>query len=315
MGIRGLNNLIKKYAPDAISEKEIILYKGSKIAVDCSILLYKFKYASRAPNSHINGIANRIKYYIMNGILPIFVFDGTPPDAKKSVLVKRQANKERMYVRLEKLREKIPENNEEEKLINDEIEKITSQLIVIKKKDIEECKEFLELSGIPYCTAPEDAEKYCAFLQRNGFVDYTVTDDTDATTFGCKKILKTGISRYITEIDTDIVLSKFEMNMNSFVDFCILSGCDYTEPIAQIGPVTSFNLIKKYKCIEEVLKIINKNAKNFDYVISRKIFKEFDYSIPEEFTKKECDKEKLIIFLNEKEIKDNVISKFIKIVN
>ena len=314
MGIRGLNNLIKKSAPDAISEKEIHLYKGSKIAVDCSILLYKFKYASRTSNSHIIGIANRIKYYFMNGVLPVFVFDGTPPDAKRNVLVKRQANKERMYVRLEQLRERIPDNNEEEKLINTEIEKITSQLIVIKKKDVEECKEFLELSGIPYCTAPEDAEKYCAFLQKNGFVDYTVTDDTDATTFGCDKILKTGISRYITEIDTSIILSKFDMDMDSFVDFCILSGCDYTEPIPQIGPVTSFNLIKKHKCIEEVLRIINKKSENFDYIISRKIFKEFDYELPEEFTKKLCDKEKLITFLNEKEIKDNVISKFIKIV-
>lgn len=314
MGIRGLNNLIKKYSPDAISEKEINMYRGSKFAVDCSILLYKFKYASRAPNSHIIGIANRIKYYFMNGILPIFVFDGTPPAAKKNVLVKRQANKERLYTRLEQLRARIPETNEDEKLINDEIEKLTSQIIVIKKKDIDECKEFLELSGIPYCTAPEDAEKYCAFLQKNGLVDYTVTDDTDAATFGCKKILKTGISRYITEIDTDIILSKFEMNMDSFVDFCILSGCDYTEPIAQIGPVTSFNLIRKYGSIEEVLVVINKKSEHFDYIVSRKIFKEFDYELPEEFTKKSCDKGKLTIFLNQKEIKENVISKYIKIV-
>jgi flap endonuclease-1 len=314
MGIRGLNNIIKKYAPDAISEKEINLYRGSKVAIDCSILLYKFKYASRTPNSHIIGIANRIKYYFMNGILPVFVFDGTPPDAKKNVLVKRQATKEKMYVRLEQLRERIPESDDEKKLISEEIEKITSQLIVIKKKDIEECKEFLEMAGIPYCTAPEDAEKYCAFLQKNGLVDYTVTDDTDATTFGCKKILKTGISRYITEIDTEILLSKFEMDMDSFVDFCILSGCDYTEPIAQIGPVTSFNLIKKHRCIEEVLKVINKKSENFDYNTSRKIFKEFEYELPGEFTKKLCNKEKLITFLNEKEIKENIISKFIKIV-
>lgn len=314
MGIRGLNNLIKKYAPDAISEKEISLYKGSKIAVDCSILLYKFKYASRTSNSHIIGIANRIKYYFMNGILPIFVFDGVPPEAKKNVLVKRQANKEKMYVRIEQLREKVPETDDEKKLIKDEIEKLTSQLIVIKKKDVEECKEFLKISGIPYCNAPEDAEKYCAFLQKNGLVDYTVTDDTDATTFGCKKILKTGISRYITEIDTDMILSKFEMTMDSFVDFCILSGCDYTEPIPQIGPVTSFNLIRKHKCIEEVLKTINKKSDNFDYAISRKIFTEFEYDVPEVFTKMPCDKEKLISFLNDKEVKENIISKFIKIV-
>tara|TARA_B100000768_G_C11062848_1_gene283230 strand:- start:4 stop:666 length:663 start_codon:yes stop_codon:yes gene_type:complete len=219
-----------------------------------------------------------------------------------------------MYVRIEQLREKVPETDDEKKLIKDEIEKLTSQLIVIKKKDVEECKEFLKISGIPYCNAPEDAEKYCAFLQKNGLVDYTVTDDTDATTFGCKKILKTGISRYITEIDADMILSKFEMTMDSFVDFCILSGCDYTEPIPQIGPVTSFNLIRKHKCIEEVLKTINKKSDNFDYAISRKIFTEFEYDVPEVFTKMPCDKEKLISFLNDKEVKENIISKFIKIV-
>lgn len=314
MGIRGLNNLIKKYAPDAVSEKEIIFYKGSKVAIDCSILLYKFKYASRAQNSHIIGIANRIKYYLTNGILPVFIFDGVPPEAKKTVLAKRHANKEKMYIRIEELRKKIPETNDEEKIIKDEIEKITSQLIVIKKKDVEECKYFLELSGIPYCTAPEDAEKYCAFLQKNGLVDYTITDDTDATTFGCKKILKTGISRYITEIDTDIILSKFGMDMKSFIDFCILSGCDYTEPIPQVGPVTSFNLIRKHKCIEEVLNVINKKCDNFDFKVSREIFTEFNYIVPSEFNKIKCDKEKIIIFLNDKEIKENIISKFIKIV-
>jgi flap endonuclease-1 len=314
MGIRGLNNLIKKYAPDAISEKEIIFYKGSKVAIDFSILLYKFKYASRTPNSHIIGIANRIKYYFMNGILPVFIFDGVPPDAKKNVLVKRQVHKEKMYTRIEELRAKVPETTEEEKIIKNEIEKISSQLIVIKKKDIEECKQFLEMSGIPYCTAPEDAEKYCAFLQKNGLVDYTITDDTDATTFGCKKILKTGISRYITEIDTEIILSKFGMDMKSFVDLCILAGCDYTEPIPQIGPITSFNLIQKHKCIEEVLKVLNKNCNNFDYTISRKIFTEFDYAIPDEFIKTKCDKDKIISFLTDKEIKENIISKFIKIV-
>lgn len=313
MGIRGLNNLIKKYAPEAISEKEINLYKGSKIAIDCSILLYKFKYASRASDSHIIGLANRIKYYLTNEILPVFIFDGTPPPAKKSVLVKRHASKEKMYIRLENLRSKVPESEEEKKYISDEIDKLVSQLIIIKKKDVEECKHFLEMSGIPYCTAPEDAEKYCAFLQSKGFVDYTVTDDTDAATFGCKKILKTGISRYITEIDTDVILSKFDMTFDSFVDFCILSGCDYTEPIPQIGPVTSFNLIKKYKSIEEVLKSLNKNTGDFEYAVSRKIFTEFNYTVPEEFNKKSCDKENLIVFLKEKEIKENIISKFIKI--
>lgn len=313
MGIRGLNTVIKKWAPEAIQNCDISKYKNSKVAIDCSILLYKFKYASRLENSHLIGIANRIKFYLMNGILPVFVFDGTPPEAKKVTLNKRYAAKEKMYVRLEELREKEPKTDEENKLIKEEIERLLSQLIVIKKSHIEESKELLEKSGIPYCTAPEDAEKYCAFLQKNGLVDYTVTDDTDASTFGCPIILKTSINKNITEINTDVILSKFDMTQDSFIDFCILSGCDYSDPIPQIGPITAFNLIKKYGSIEEILKTLNKEAPNFDYIVSRKIFKEFNYEVPNNFEKTSVDKKILMDFLNLHDFKENVISKFIKI--
>ena len=315
MGIRGLNAIIKKYAEDAVGNFDISKYKNSKVAIDCSILLYKFKYASRAENSHLIGIANRVKFYLMNGILPIFVFDGVPPAAKKVTLVKRQANKEKMYIRLEQLRAFNPETEEEKKSTDEEIEKLLSQLIVIKKSHIDDSKELLEKAGIPYCTAPEDAEKYCAFLQKNGLVDYTVTDDTDASTFGCPIILKTSINKNITEINTNIILDNLGMSYDSFVDFCILSGCDYTEPIPQIGPITSYNLIKKYQNIEEILKTLPKDYPNFNYEISRKIFKEFDYEIPEPFSKTSPDKKILLDFLEKHYFKENVISKFIKILN
>ena len=103
------------------------------------------------------------------------------------------------------------------------------------------------------------------------------------------------------------------MTHSSFVDFCILSGCDYTEPISQIGPITAFNLIKKYGTIEEILKVLNKETPNFNYIVSRKIFKEFDYQVPNKFEKINVDKNTLMAFLNLHNFKENVISKFIKI--
>ena len=313
MGIRGLNTIIKRVAPDAIKHFDISKYKNCKLAIDCSILLYKFKYASRVENSHLVGLANRIKFYLMNEILPIFVFDGIPPDAKKTTLDKRHANREKLYIRLEELRKIVPSSESEKKYIEEEIERILSQLIVIKKSDVDESKELLAKAGIPYCVAPEDAEKYCAFLQKNGLVDYTVTDDTDASTFGCPCILKTSINNNIIEIDTNLILEKFEMSQDSFVDFCILSGCDYTIPIPQIGPVTSFNLIKKHGCIEEILKTLPKEHPRFDYTVCRKIFKEFNYEIPESFKKTEVNKQILLDFLKKHSFRENVVSKFIKV--
>jgi flap endonuclease-1 len=314
MGIRGLNNLIKKHSPDAETINDIKKYNGAIFAIDCSILLYKFKYASKVENSHLVGIVNRIKYYISNGILPVFVFDGNPPDAKKNTIQKRHDNKEKLYVRIEELRslENEAENEEDKKILSDEIDKISSQIIRIKKSHITECKELLEKSGIPYCTAPDDAEKYCAFLQKNGLVDFTVTDDTDAITFGCDKIIKTSINKII-EIDTNKVLQNFGMSTDMFVDFCILSGCDYSDTIASIGPVTSFNIIKQYKSIDSFIVTLTSIPENFDFEVARKIFKNFEYEIPEKFKLNTCDKKDLLNFLECNNFKENVINKFFKI--
>ena len=307
--------MIKKLSPDAVTLNDISKYRNSIVAIDCSILLYKFKYASKAENSHLVGLANRIKFYMMNGILPVFIFDGVPLEAKRNTINKRHDAKEKLYVRIDELKEKVPDNEEDSKKISEEIEKLSSQIIVIKKYHIDECKEFLEKSGIPYCTAPNDAEKYCAFLQKNELVNYTITDDTDAITFGCQRILKTSINKNIIEIDSSKVLLDFEMDVDAFIDYCILSGCDYTETISQIGPITAYNLIKRHKTIEEMLKTIEKckYTENFNYVEARKIFKEFDYEIPERFRKKSIDKTILLEFLNLHDFKENVISKFIKI--
>ena len=318
MGIRGLNNIIKKYSPDAENVKDIKEYSGCIFGIDCSILLYKFKYASKAENSHLVGIVNRIKYYMSNGILPVFVFDGDPPEAKRNTIQKRQDNKEKLYVRIEELRnlEIDAKTDAEKKTLADEITRISSQIIRIKKSHILECKELLEKSGVPYCTAPEDAEKYCAFLQKNGFIDYTVTDDTDAMTFGCEKIIKTSINKII-EIDTNRVLQNFEMTMEMFVDFCILSGCDYSDTIASVGPVTSFNIIKQHKSINNYIEklTVKPDKLKIEFEIAKKIFTEFDYVIPEKFKINSYNKKDLLKFLEDNNFKENIIIKFLKILN
>jgi flap endonuclease-1 len=249
-----------------------------------------------------------------NGILPVFVFDGNPPDAKKNTIQKRHDTKEKLYVKIEELKilQDNSENDDEKKTIIDEIDKISSQIIRIKKSHIVECKELLEKAGIPYCTAPEDAEKYCAFLQINGIVDYTITDDTDALTFGCEKILKTSINK-IVEIDTSLVIEKFGMTMDMFVDFCILSGCDYSDTIPSIGPISSFNIIKQYITLENYIEKLGSKPENFNFEIARKVFKEFDYEIPQKFQITKSNKKELLDFLENNNFKENVISKFLKI--
>ncbi len=39
------------------------------------------------------------------------------------------------------------------------------------------------------------------------------------------------------------MLKELNFNYDEFVDLCILCGCDYTEGIEGVGPVTSFKLM------------------------------------------------------------------------
>jgi len=59
------------------------------------------------------------------------------------------------------------------------------------------------------------------------------------------------------------------------VDLCILCGCDYTEKIEGIGPITAYKLIKEFKCIENVIEHVKKeNQTKQKYKIPEKFYYE-----------------------------------------
>ena len=111
------------------------------------------------------------------------------------------------------------------------------------------------------------------------------------------------------------MLENFGMTTEMFVDFCILSGCDYSDTIASVGPVTSFNIIKQYKSIDNYIESLAVKPEKFDYQTARKIFTEFEYSNPEKFTINTYDKKDLLKFLEDHDFKETIIIKFFKILN
>ena len=318
MGIRSLNTLIKKYAPESILENSIKQYSGKKFAIDCSILIYKYVHMSKVPNSHIVGFANRINYYLKNNILPIFVFDGTPPEAKRNVLQKRQYNRKKIEDKIAELNSSISEETTEYEIdsIKKEVKRLSNQIVYVTKYHIEECKKFLEYTGIPYVQAEGEAEKTCVYLKKINEVDYVVSDDTDTLTFGCECVLKTNIKHSIQELSLSKILKDFDMSYLEFVDFCILCGCDYCPYIPSIGPQTAFTLLKKYKNLESVIALNKyKIGEDFDYVTARKLFTNYDELKIDvsDITRKHIQVSQLTNFLKSLNFSDILISKYIKI--
>jgi flap endonuclease-1 len=311
MGIKNLKKLIKQHAGGAISDISLSSLRGKKIALVSSILLYKYRYHISTDNFHILGFISKIIELLEFGILPVFVFDGAPPEAKKDTLCKRNDVRENMKERINKLKEErssLPEINvnvdefiddtdepdREEveiinkvKKINKEIEQLQKNILYVNKNHSNEVMELLKTLGIPFLKGISEAEETCAYLQRNGFVDYVLTEDTDSLAFGTELVIF-GTQLYsLTKI-----LSLLEINFNQFIDLCILCGCDFTCTIPKIGPVNALKLIKKHNSIENLITE-NKSyiiPDSFDYNLARSIFKEnekFDLNV--EFIKKEAN--------------------------
>lgn len=328
MGIKGLNKIISLYSNNAVSVQHISSLKNSKIAIDSEILIYQYR-TNGDENSHIYGFINNIFWYIRNGILPIYVFDGAPSLSKrKNILSKRFSVKEKICQRAEELEmdlfKKLDSSNEEYRILDEETNDILDELNKIQKKITSlnvnrghrhECKYLLKLMGIPYINAAEDAEALCISMYYNSLVDYVYTEDTDAIVYaiaqkkeGMKypKILrKNFIPNMITVIDVEKILSNLELSESEFIDFSIICGCDFTVNIPKIGPMKSFYYIKKYKNIENFKDSnIIEIPDNFDYEEARTMFtKNYEQNIEKNLEIGEPDIENLKEYLiNERNI-------------
>lgn len=302
MGIKGLNKIISLYANKSVSVQHISNFKNKKIAIDSEILIYQYR-TNGDNNSHIHGFINNVFWYLKNGITPVYVFDGAPSVSKKNnVISKRYSVKEKIYQKAEeleiKLFEKLDNSDEQFKILDKETNIILDDLYKVQKKIISvnrghrhECKYLLKLMGIPYINASEDAEAMCVSLYYNSLVDYIYTEDTDAIVYsiayknkkiGYPKILrKNYIPNMITVIDVEKIINQLEMSPDEFIDFSIMSGCDFSINIPRIGPIKSFYYIKKYKTIEKFKESGTiEFPEKFDYEEARNMFsKNYDQII------------------------------------
>ncbi|KAJ2962268.1 hypothetical protein NQ176_g10944 [Zarea fungicola] len=113
---------------------------------------------------------------------------------------------------------------------------------------VSECQSLLRLFGIPYITAPMEAEAQCAELVRLGMVDGIVTDDSDTFLFGGTRVYKNMFNSnkfvecYIgNELEKDLSLSRQQL-----ISLAHLLGSDYTEGLPGVGPVTAVEIISEF---------------------------------------------------------------------
>jgi flap endonuclease-1 len=164
MGIKCLLKFIND-TPEIIQNVDNSKYKFKKIAIDISILIYRIVISVRNSGadytnqkgeitSHILGLFNKSIELLNYGIIPVYVFDGKPPIIKNKTIETRKQVRKKALEKLENA------TSEEDKI------KYLKRSSSITKEQWEQCKELLDMMGIPFINAPEEADSQCAYLEK-----------------------------------------------------------------------------------------------------------------------------------------------------
>lgn len=113
---------------------------------------------------------------------------------------------------------------------------------------IAECQQLLSLFGLPYITAPMEAEAQCAELVRLGLVDGIVTDDSDIFLFGGTRVYKNMFNqaKFVEAYLAADLEADFGLSRTRLIAVAHLLGSDYTEGLAGVGPVSALEILSEF---------------------------------------------------------------------
>lgn len=118
----------------------------------------------------------------------------------------------------------------------------------ITQQMISQIMLMLRLFGIPYITAPMEAEAQCAELVRLGLVEGIITDDSDVFLFGGLRVYKNMFnqSKTVECFLLSDLSREFGLTRDALVRLAYLLGSDYVEGLPGVGPVVAMELMQEF---------------------------------------------------------------------
>jgi len=273
--------------------------------------------------SHLNGLFYRTISILEEGITPIYVFDGKPPEQKTQELERRRKVKEEAEKKLEQVKA-------EGSVEKGELRKYAQMAIRFSNEMAEESKELLKAMGIPIVQAPSEGEAEAAYINSLGLSWAAASQDYDSLLFGAKRLVRNltltgkrklpGKDVYIEIkpelIELEILLKKLGITREQLIDIGIIIGTDYNpDGIKGYGVKTAYKIIKKYGSLEKAIEKgeIPKSKITFNVEEIRNLFLKPNVQEPKEDLELEnCDSEKIIEILvknhdfNEERVKNGI---------
>ena len=251
---------------------------GNKIGFDAYNTIYAFLARIRDKStgggyftdsnghvtSHLLGLFPRLAYFLVHDIQPIFIFDGKPPEFKKSEIISR------------KERKKNAEDKREMAIAAGDMEeaaKYAQATSRITPEILDDTKTLLRYLGIPIVQAPSEAEAQGAILAQQGIITAMASQDYDSFLFGCPIVIRNlGVTQRrklpnqqrFVDVETERIQLKqllAEMQLkdrDQLILLGLLIGTDYNpKGIRGIGPKTALKLVQKYPSLDFLLSYLD----------------------------------------------------------
>lgn len=251
MGISGLLPAIREAAQNtSLSE-----FAGKRAAVDGSVWLHRGCIAcarslakGEKNNKYITYFLQQVQLLIDKGIRPYIVFDGADLPAK------RDTNERRRSARLENI--KLAETYEMCGLTS-EAEECYQKAVEISPDMLPPLFKALKKRNVEYIVAPYEADAQLAYLCIHHVVDFVITEDSDLLVYQCPltvfKVDRDGNCQSIALKDVMALPDLAGMSIDSFIECCILSGCDYLPNIPRMGFRTAVKRMQRYRTLTALL--------------------------------------------------------------
>jgi flap endonuclease-1 len=229
MGIHNLNKfLLEKCKKTNIRKTHLSELSGKTIAIDTSIYLYKFM-ADNTLTEHFYLMISLFRHY---NIVPIFVFDGKPPKAKRELLLKRRQHRKESEEQYNKLKEEYDAMNDsaDEKVeLRKELDLLKRESTSISYDNLATTKALISAYGAKYEQAEGEADVLCVQLVKLGKAWGCMSDDMDMFVYGCPRVFRhfSLVNHNVISYDFSAMLGDLEMDIQTFREIAVLSGTDY----------------------------------------------------------------------------------------
>ncbi len=236
------------------------------MAVDGNNMLYQFLATIRSADgrpftdragrvtAHLIGLLYRTTSWLEQRILPVWVFDGAPPELKAGTLRTRFLAKERAQ---EAWQEALAAGDLET------ARRKAAQTSRLTRPMIAEAVEVLHALGLPTVQAPSEGEAQGARMAESGVVWASASEDYDSLLFGTPRLVRGLASRPSRQgaqaaqlIEREHLLNELGISQDELILLGLIMGTDFNDGVRGYGPKKALKLVQKHLGWAETLRSV-----------------------------------------------------------